>query len=314
MSVRRAIPTVATEAIWHAEDGYAIRRIDWPGAPGVAPRGSLLFLPGRGDTYEKYLESLHAWHIEGWRVTAIDWRGQAGSGRLGADPLTGHIDDFATWVADLAAFWRRWSVEAPEPRIAVGHSMGGHILLRALEEGAVDPAAAVLVAPMLGFVGVPVPFALLRAFTALRARMGDPRRPAWKWSEKPGEFPADRIDLLTHDPGRYADEEFWRTVRPELAMGPASWGWLEQAVLSMARVARPAALASVRIPVLLLATRADKLVSPGAIRRAARLLPDARLVEYGDEARHEVLREVDPVRDRAMRAIRDFLDDRAPRR
>lgn len=315
--VRRAIPAVAVENVWHAPDGHPIRRIDWPGArvgeESDSPRGSILFLPGRGDTYEKYLESLHDWHGQGWRVTALDWRGQAGSGRLGTDLLTGHIDDFAIWVADLAAFWREWSVGAPGPRIAIGHSMGGHLVMRAMVEGVIDPAAAVLVAPMLGFAGVPVPLALMRAIAALRARMGDPRRPAWQWSEKPGEFPADRIELLTHDAERYGDEAFWREARPELAMGPGSWGWLEQAVISMAGIARPAALARVTAPVLLLATRADRLVSPGAIRRAARLLPDARLVEFGDEARHEILREVDPVRDKAMHAIRDFLDERAPR-
>lgn len=308
---RRAIPAAARESVWRAPDGHPIRRIDWPGAG--TPRGSLLFLAGRGDNYEKYLETLDGWHREGWRVTALDWRGQAGSGRLGADALTGHVDDFATWIADLAAFWRDWATAAPGPRIAIGHSMGGHLVLRAMAEGAIDPVAAVLIAPMLGFAGVPVPFPLMRAFAALRRRMGDPRRPAWKWSEKPGEFPADRIDLLTHDAVRYADEEFWREVRPELAMGPASWGWLEQAVISMAKTADKAALAKVKVPVLILSARHDRLVSPKAIRRAAGLLPDAQLVEFGAEARHEILREVDPVRDRALAAIRGFLDQRAPR-
>ena len=78
-----------------APDGFAIRRIDWgpaeegAGADGPAPRGSLLFLPGRGDAYEKYLETLDGWAGQGWRVTAMDWRGQGGSGRLGADAVTG---------------------------------------------------------------------------------------------------------------------------------------------------------------------------------------------------------------------------------
>ncbi|MFM9701366.1 alpha/beta fold hydrolase, partial [Streptomyces europaeiscabiei] len=79
--------------------GAALRRIDWPGerAPGAAPRGSLLFLPGRADFYEKYLESLAAWHRAGWQVTALDWRWQAGSGRYRADPRVGDVRDFAVW-------------------------------------------------------------------------------------------------------------------------------------------------------------------------------------------------------------------------
>ena len=51
-----------------------------------------------------------------------------------------------------------------------------------------------------------------------------------------------------------------------------------------------------------------------AIEEAARRLPNAEIVRFEDEARHEILREVDPVRDRAMDAIATFLDREAPAR
>jgi len=309
--IRRTIPEVAVEATWFAPDGHELRRIDWPGRNG-GWRGSLLFLAGRADAYEKYLETLHGFHEQDWRVTAIDWRGQAGSGRLGNDPLTGHIPDFGLWIADLRAFWSGWRQEGSGPHVVIGHSMGGHLTLRAIEEVAIDPAAAVLVAPMLGFSGPPVPLALVQRFARLRGRLGDPRRAAWKWSEKPGEFPAGRKELLTHSDARYSDEEFWRKRRPELVMGPGSWGWVEQAAISMRRITAPGALARVDVPILIVATRADRLVSPRAIRRVARLLPDSRLLEFGGEAAHEILREIDPVRGRALTAITSFFNEKAP--
>ena len=43
----------------------------------------------------------------------------------------------------------------------------------------------------------------------------------------------------------------------------------------------------------------------------AGLLPDAELVRFGKESAHEILREVDPVRDRALREIDTFLSARA---
>lgn len=310
---RRAIPPGAVESLWHADDAHAIRRIDWPAPEGDhAPRGSILFLPGRGDAYEKYLETFEHWRRQGWQVTAADWRGQAGSGRLGSDPVTGHIGDFAQWVADLAAFWRAWAGERGGPRVLAGHSMGGHLVLRAAAEQVLTPApdAMVLSTPMLGVFPEFVPPAIQRLVAALMVRLGDPRRPAWKWSEKPGELPRGRQDLLTHDADRYADEQYWRDTRPALVMGPGSWGWVHAAARSMQWLGSPGVLEGVSVPVFLLSTTGDKLVSPRASRRAAARLPDVTFLEMGPEAAHEILREADPVRDRALAAIDAFLADR----
>ena len=304
---RRAIPAHAIESRWLAPDGQAIRRIDFP-APDSESRGSLLFLPGRGDAYEKYLETLDHWHSHGWHVTALDWRGQAGSGRLGADAVTGHVDDFGPWVDDLAAFWREWAAALPGPHGLIGHSMGGHLVLRAVADELVRPCALVLSAPMLGVLPRWLPNPAKRLVARLMCRIGDPRRPAWKWSEKPGELPEGRAALLTHDAQRYADEVWWRAQRSELVMGPASWGWVAAGIDSMIALDRPGVLEKLDLPVLLLSVRGDALVSPRAIERAAARLPHGELVTFGPEAYHEVLREADPVRDKALATIDDFLD------
>lgn len=308
---RRAIPAHARETRWRAADGHAIRRIDWPGE-GSAPRGSILFLPGRGDNYEKYLETCEDWHRAGWRVTAADWRGQAGSGRLGTDATTGHVGDFAVWIEDIAALWRDWRAATPGPHVLAAHSMGGHIALRAVAEGRVDPAALVLVAPMLGMAGPPLPLAVLQGVAGLMTRIGHPARPAWKWSEKPGEIPAMREALLTHDKDRYADELWWREHRPELVMGPGSWGWVERAYASSRALFARGMLEHVFTPTLMIATTADRLIKFAAIARACARMPQCELVQFGPEARHEILREADPVRDKAMAAIAAFLDRAAP--
>lgn len=308
---RRAIPARATESLWRASDGWPIRRIDWP-ASGEKARGSILFFPGRGDFYEKYLETLDGWARAGWRVTSADWRGQAGSGRLGTDAVTGHVGDFSAWIDDLAAFWADWVRETPGPHVLAGHSMGGHLVLRGLAERRVAPDAAVLVAPMLGLLPGWLPSAAFHLAAKAMVRLGDPRRPAWKWSEKPGALPADRSVLLTHDADRYADEIRWREIRPELVMGPGSWGWVERALASIRLLQQPGMLEAVRTPVLIVGTTADALVAWPAIARAAKRLPAAELVRFGREARHEILREVDAVRDSTLAAIARFLDRAAP--
>jgi len=307
---RRAIPAEASETRWHTADGWPVRRIDWPMPDNC--RGSLLFLPGRGDCYEKYLETLDYWHRQGWKVTGADWRGQAGSGRLGKDATTGHVSDFSVWIDDLARLWQDWKAETPGPHVLAAHSMGGHIVLRALAERRVDPDAMVLSAPMLGFHSWGLPLIVLHLAARMMCLIGDRRRPAWKWSEKPGQVPEGRDLLLTHDPDRYSDEMYWREARPELVMGPGSWGWVERAYASARLLARPGLLEAVRTPVFIVGTTADALVSFPTIATDARRLPKGELLALGAEARHEVLREVDAVRDRCLHAIDGFLERVTP--
>ena len=306
---RRHIPDGARESRWRAGDGHLIRQLEWA-PPAGRLRGSLLFLCGRGDAYEKYLEALEHWRRQGWQVTAAEWRGQGGSGRLGLDATTGHIDDFALWLDDLAAFWRAWTVRHPGPHVLAGHSMGGHLVLRAAAERMLEPApsALVLSAPMLDIGPDALPGLLKRALAALMVRVGDPRRPAWKTSEKPGGKVLSRQTLLTHSDDRYADELWWRGERPELAMGPGSWGWMAGAVRSIQRLNRPGLLEAVTTPCCIIATAADRLVSPRAIRRTVSRLPRAEVRWFGTEARHEILREVDAVRLPALATIDSFLD------
>lgn len=148
-TARRTYPDGSAISFWTAPDGWQLRRFDWPSA-AAKPRGSILFQGGRGDIFEKYLETFHHWHDQGWTITSFDWRGQGGSGRLTDDPHVGDIDRFGTYLADYGAFWREWAAATPGPHVAMGHSMGGHLVCRALAKVIAEPDAAVLIAPMMG--------------------------------------------------------------------------------------------------------------------------------------------------------------------
>lgn len=267
-------------------------------------------MAGRGDAYEKYLDTFEYWRLRGWQVSAADWRGQGGSGRLGNDDSTGHIDDFAMWIDDLGQFWKEWTAGREGPLVLAGHSMGGHLVLRAVIDRALEPRpdALVLSAPMLDTFPEFLPLPVKRGFAWLMTKAGDPRRPAWKISEKPGAKPEMRQLLLTHDDERYEDESWWRAHRPELKLGPGSWGWVRGSAESSMAIFHPGALEAVDLPVFVIATDADKLVSPSAIRAALARLPKVESLIFGKEARHEILREEDGVRNRALEAIDEFLD------
>lgn len=307
---RRAIPSDATESLWHAQDGWPIRRIDWQGMG--EPRGSLLFLPGRGDHYEKYLETLAYFASLGWRVTSIDWRGQGASGRLLDDPHVGHIDDFSSWIADLRYFWGTWKAETPGPHVVLAHSMGGHLAMRALVEKAFDPDAVALSAPMLGIQTGGLPLSLNHAFAKLMCMIGRAETPAWKVSEKPMSPMNVRGNILTGDKDRYEDELAWWTLRPEVKLGPPSWHWIERAIASIRSLDEPGKLEAVKTPVLLMATTGDQLVSTPRVIKDSKRLPHSETLIFGKEAAHELLRETDAVRDQCIERIQTFLDQHAP--
>jgi lysophospholipase len=304
--LRRAFPPDATVSEWVTPDGWPLRRLDWANPAG---RGRILIQGGRGDVLEKYLETFAHFHARGWSVTAFDWRGQGGSGRLAPDPHVGHADDFAPWIADLGAVWHGWSAEMAGPRAILGHSMGGYLVLRALLDRAVDPDAAVLVAPMLGLKS-PLGVAMGARIARWMARR-DPTRAAWKGNERPGAVPS-RQKLLTHDVARYDDEQWWYAHDPAIRLGPPSWGWLAEAFAATGALAGDPRLAAMTVPLLALIAEHDGLVAPRAALRIVDRLPDSQVVRFGRESAHEILREADPVRLRALAVIDAFLDARAP--
>jgi lysophospholipase len=306
---RRALPSGARFSQWCAPDGWPLRRFDLAANAGPT-RGSIVFEGGRGDIVEKYLESIAHWHAAGWSVTSIDWRGQGGSGRMADDARVGHVDTFETYINDFKGFYADWAAQAVGPRVLIGHSMGGHLALRAMVERVAAPDAAVLIAPMLGLHS-PVGARAGEWLAAAMRRIGHPARAAWKANEIPSAR-STRQALLTHDTDRYADELWWHQAEPDLVLGPPSWTWLHAAFVSTRKLDRESRLTQMSVPTLMLIAEADRLVSAKAALAIAARLPNCETVTFGDEAAHEVLREVDAVRNRAMTAIDLFLDRQAP--
>lgn len=305
---RRAIPQGAQVSTLPAQDGWQLRCLDWPA--DATPRGSILFQGGRGDVFEKYLESFAHWHGQGWTVTSFDWRGQGGSGRLSKVGNCGHVEDFAHYIDDFRDFARDWQAATPGPHVVMAHSMGGHLALRALVERAVRPDAAVLIAPMLGLKS-PFGAALGERVARLIGGLGDVARPAWKTNERP--YTTDtRESLLTHDHDRYADELWWQQANPDNVTGPPSWKWVIEAFRSTRELRDSPALAAMDVPLLALIAERDGLVDAAAAIATVSRLPDAKLVRFGPESAHEILREGDAVRARAWAEIDTFLQARAP--
>ena len=115
------------------------------------PRGVCVLLNGQTEFIEKYGRS----DRRAARRAASPWQRWTGAARADLlraldDPLKAHIADFAQYNADLQLFMDKVVRNLTDrPPMALAHSMGAHILLRALHERPRQFSAAVLLAPML---------------------------------------------------------------------------------------------------------------------------------------------------------------------
>ncbi|MGZ8997686.1 MAG: alpha/beta fold hydrolase [Allosphingosinicella sp.] len=306
----RIRPSDALFTWWEAPDGQRLRCMEWRQPSDSSARGHLLFAGGRGDFVEKYLECYADWHQAGWNITTFDWRGQ---GLSRGENAPENPQSFDRFIDDLASLMAEWGLRARHegPFVAIGHSMGGHLLLRTIIERSPELDAAVLVAPMLLVNSAPVPDWLGPNFAEMMCLVGLRGQPMWKTAKVLNRPGSQRQRLLTASRDRYEDELWWWGQEPEFRLGVPTWGWMRAAYRSSTTSFTPEKLSVVETPVLLVATGQDRLVSPAAIRRVAGLLPNAELALF-DDAAHEILREKDAIRDRALARIDSFLLARAP--
>ncbi len=302
--------------------GWAFRRLDladgshlrlghWPPSDGNA-RGTVLVVTGRAECLEKYAEVAADLTGRGFRVVALDWRGQGGSWRPLPNPQKGHMASFDPFLDDLDAALPGLLDGAPGPVIGLAHSMGAHILLRHVAERRHPFAALVACAPMLGINAGPTPEILAKHVAAEAVRRGHGEDYAFGQADWRPDAPPFKAPLLTSDMDRFNKFQAVFHADPSLAMGGVTWGWLDAAYRSMDALLRPGVLERVGIPVLVLSAGKDRIVRVDRQKQAAARLPQGVLKTY-PEGRHELLMEADSIRDRVWADIDTFLDGVAPR-
>ena len=293
-------PSVA--ASWRPADRYGflqgagarLRYACWnaTGTPGASPRGSVVVLQGRAEFIEKYgSETVGEALTRGFAVFAVDLRGQGLSDRPLPDHGKGHIDDFATYVADLELFLDKVvAPAAPRPVVALSHSTSGNIVLRYLAERGAGPfAAAVFVSPMTGLWRS----LLIRTLLAVTSPFGLRDR---EYMVATGPYDPRHRDFATNDvttdERRYRFTDDWFKADPRLSLGGPTIGWLRQAFRSIDLVASPGVLERITLPVLLVSAGDDRVVDLASHGPTVARIRGAQHVVING-ARHEILMETD---------------------
>jgi lysophospholipase len=286
-------------------DGMRVRLAHRMPAAGRA-RGTVVVLTGRAEFIEKYEETLGELASLDFASAIFDWRGQGGSDRFLDHRHRGHVVQVEDYLADLAAVLHRLDrSRLPTPFLMLGHSMGGHVGLRYLHDHPSRFAGAVMSAPMFGINLAPLPEALATAICAVAVRLGATGRYAPGQRDFDLARCLDGANRLSSCEVRLEDVRRRLAATPELALGGVTYGWLAAALRSIALTRRPGFLEAIATPVLVCQAGLERIVSNRAQAEVARRLPQGRLLVFPD-ARHELLRERDPIRRRFFQAFDDF--------
>lgn len=280
------IPEGADEHWLEGRGGVKVRVMIAP-ARGPA-RGSVIVAPGRTEFIEKYFEVTRQLQQRGFAVFCIDWRGQGLSGREVENSLKGHFVSFDDPVNDLATALRLLSDKLPKPHIGLAHSMGGAILLRALQTRRIDLDAAAFSAPMWGVQGLKdfhKRYARFMVSLGLGGTFAPGREKKWKRENF-------KRNPVTHDKERHARCQGLISEEPRLALAGPTIGWVAATADATESFLQPGALANVRIPILVVTAGEEQLVDNASHDTVLAQLPDARHVTIAG-AKHEILMETD---------------------
>ena len=243
----------------------------------------------------------------GFAVAALDWRGQGGSARALADPLKAHIRDFREYDADLTALMKQVVLPlSSKPPLVLAHSMGAHILLRALHA---DPKlffGAVMTAPMLAVSARGTPPWLVHILTSVM-NLGQASADDYVFGMKARDplRVSFAQNFVSSDPVRWARAKELAAKSPDIRLAGPTWGWLKAAYASMREMQAPGYAEAIATPSLIFGAGHDRIVLPSAIAAFARRMPNATYVELEDSG-HEIMMENDSIRARFWRAFDAF--------
>lgn len=257
-----------------------------------AGQGTVFLFPGRTEYIEKYGRTATDLLQRGFATLCIDWRGQGLAERALADPLPGHVNDFAEYQQDFAAMLGFAKARGlPQPWFLLAHSMGGCIGLRSLMTDHPFRAAA-FSAPMWGIQMPAWQRPLAGSAAAFAAQIGLAQRYA------PGTGPETYVttagfadNTLTRDRGMWDYMGDHLRAEPQLALGGPTLAWLAAALTECRALAR---MPSPDLPCLVALGSHERIIDPAPIHARMAHWPGGRLEIYQD-GEHEILMDRDRI-------------------
>lgn len=271
------------------------------------PIAKVILCTGYNESYLKYSELIMDLCEMGLSVYCYDHRGQGFSGRFPEQNKKGYVDNFENYVDDLCFFFENVSgnQENNLPIFIIAHSMGGAITSLAISEKKINPTAVILCAPMFEIMLTPYRFLEYPIFTlsSVFCNLNYDKKYVFGQKDCIPFLPFEDNDV-THSKARFT---IWRKHIAEiedLQLGGPTFNWLKEAI-SGSRKARNMSHKN-NINILLLQAELDTVVRNTAQDLFHKNSSCCEKILIS-QAKHEILMEIDFIRNKAITHIKDFI-------
>lgn len=268
----------------------------------------VLIIPGYTEPAMKYIElvgdlssklpELGPWYL-------LDLPGQGASERLvnpeESDERIVHVDLPERYPLAVIGIIKK--IIGPEnsnqpPRV-IAHSTGALVLMSALQKDSEIVKSVVMTAPLI-WPKTPFPNFFVALMARLHCRFGWCARPAWGRQTVPIEEKTFQSNISTTSHVRWMTSHKISLKYPEFYRSGTSWGWLKMSSAlgsEIYRAERPMIAGT-----LMLMADDDGYIDPKPSFDACERSPGCQSVTMRG-SRHEILQEMDSIRDRAIEKI-----------
>ncbi len=268
---------------------------------------TVILTTGYADFTESYFETINDFLDKGYAVWMMDWQGQGGSERYHGDRRLPSKHAPMNNIRDLHQF--RHDIVAEDKNIPIfvaSHSMGGHMVMHYMNNHEDDFHAAVLPTPYIDTSFTKNKERLIHVFAKVACNIGFGHYRMSRGDNIVRKIKKIRHNLQKDEPVRMTIHKHLADKNPDLKIGDPTLHWILSMLKQAIKLRPKAVLENIKTPTLFAICENDRLVNKQAIKRAAKLMPNANLVEIKD-GHHGIWTERQHIREIWWESVDSFL-------
>lgn len=251
----------------------------------INPKGTIIVVPGFTQSIEMIMHEIVQLNRGGYRVAAIEYRGQGESWRPLRHPEKGYVQDYSVLANDVAQFAQHARIPK-KPLFFFSISKGGHITMRMAAEHTLGVSAYALIVPMIKLNTGEVAYSAIRVLAGLSTKLGlgtmyAPGQSAYPNNELEFGTPID----CNANPDRAQLQSALFAERPTLRTRGVTLRWLDETIASTDKLLNPDYTQSIKTPTKIFTAGLDTFVNSDAAKQFCQSLHDCESIQY-QESRH----------------------------